>query len=197
MPPREDPELDCELADLPPDLRWREWMRRIEAVLFASATPVSRQDLERVVGREASVDLLVEDLAADLEGRTFEITQVAGAWVFRTRTVYASAIRAAANVNDQLLGLNKFDLAVLAAIAFYQPITRDGLKDVFGKDISRDRIGRLHGLDLIGTGPRSPRRCAPYTFVTTEHFLTAFAMESLHYLPDHEQEEDAGTNPLI
>ena len=26
-------ELDRELADLPPELRWREWMRRIEAVL--------------------------------------------------------------------------------------------------------------------------------------------------------------------
>jgi hypothetical protein len=29
--------LDRELADLPPSSRWREWLRRIEAVLFASA----------------------------------------------------------------------------------------------------------------------------------------------------------------
>ena len=28
---RTEPDLDRELADLPPDLRWREWMRRIEA----------------------------------------------------------------------------------------------------------------------------------------------------------------------
>ena len=40
---RSDPELDRELADLPPELRWREWMRRIEAVLFASAAPVPRE----------------------------------------------------------------------------------------------------------------------------------------------------------
>ena len=40
---RSDPELDRELADLPPELRWREWMRRIEAVLFASASPVPRE----------------------------------------------------------------------------------------------------------------------------------------------------------
>ena len=31
--------IDRELADLPPELRWREWMRRIEAVLFAAASP--------------------------------------------------------------------------------------------------------------------------------------------------------------
>ena len=189
---RPEPELDRELADLPPEQRWREWMRRIEAVLFASASPVPREDLARVVGQGASVDLLVEDLAADLDGRAFEIAQVAGGWMFRTRLAYAPAIRAAAEVGDQLLDLSEFDVAVLAAIAYHQPITRDGLKDIFGKEISRDLIGRLHAQSLIGTGPRSPRRGAPYTFVTTEQFLVAFGMESLRDLPDREQLEDAG-----
>ena len=189
---RPEPELDRELADLTPELRWREWMRRIEAVLFASASPVPREDLARIVGRGASVDLLVEDLAADLEGRSFEIAQVAGGWMLRTRTAYAPVIRAAADVGDQLLDLSEFDVAVLAAIAYHQPITRDGLKDIFGKEISRDLIGRLHARDLIGTGPRSPQRGAPYTFVTTEQFLVAFDLESLRDLPDREQLEDAG-----
>ena len=189
---RPDPELDRELPDLPPELRWREWMCRIEAVLFASASPVPRDDLVRVVGQGASVDLLVEDLAADLDGRAFEIAQVAGGWIFRTRAAYAPAIRAAAYVGDQLLDLREFDVAVLAAIAYHQPITRDGLKDIFGKEISRDLIGRLHSRNLIGTGPKSPRRGAPYTFVTTEQFLVAFGLESLHDLPDREQLEDAG-----
>ena len=189
---RPAPELDRELIDLPPELRWREWMRRIEAVLFASTAPVPREDLARVVGQGASVDLLVEDLAADLEGRAFEIAQVAGGWMFRTRATYAPAIRAAADVGDQLLDLSEFDVAVLAAIAYHQPITRDGLKDIFGKEISRDLIGRLHARNLIGTGPRSPRRGAPYTFVTTEQFLVAFGLESLRDLPDREQLVDAG-----
>lgn len=189
---RSEPELDRELADLPPELRWREWMRRIEAVLFASTSPVPRDDLARVVGQGASVDLLVEDLTADLEGRAFEIAQVAGGWMFRTRLAYTPAIRAAANVGDQLLDLSEFDVAVLAAIAYHQPVTRDGLKEIFGKEISRDLIGRLHARDLIGTGPRSPRRGAPYTFVTTEQFLVAFGLESLRDLPDRELLEDAG-----
>ncbi|MET4130431.1 SMC-Scp complex subunit ScpB [Roseovarius sp. MBR-6] len=187
-----DPELDRELTDLPPELRWREWMRRIEAVLFASASPVPREHLARVVGQEVSVDLLIEDLAADLEGRAFEIAQAAGGWMFRTRAAYASAIRAAADVCDQQLDLSEFDVAVLAAIAYHQPITRDGLKDIFGREISRDLIGRLNAQGLIGTGPRAPRRGAPYTFVTTDVFLAAFGMESLRDLPDPEQLDDAG-----
>ena len=189
---RAAPELDRELADLPADLRWREWLRRIEAVLFASASPVARDDLERVVGQGASVDLLIEDLAVDLEGRPSEVAQVGARWMLRTRPAYAPAIRAAADVGGQVLNLSAFDLAVLAAIAYHQPISREGLKDIFGKDISRDLIGRLAERDLIGTGPREPRRGAPYTFVTTETFLAAFGMESLRDLPDLEGMDDAG-----
>ena len=189
---RREPDLDRELEDLPSEVRWREWMRRIEAVLFASASPVPREDLARVVGQGASVDLLVEDLAADLEGRSFEVARVADGWMLRTRPAYAPAIRAAADVGTLVLDLNEFDVAVLAAIAYHQPITRDGLKDIFGKEISRDLIGRLHARDLIATGPRSPRRGAPYTFVTTEQFLVAFGLETLRDLPDPEQLSDAG-----
>jgi len=184
--------LDRELGDLPPELRWREWMRRIEAVLFASASPVAREDLARGVGPGASVDLLIEELAVDLEGRPYEVARVGAGWVLRTKAAYAPVIRAAADVGDQALNLTEFDLAVLAAIAFHQPISRDGLKDIFGKEISRDLIGRLAERDMIGTGPREPRRGAPYTFVTTETFLAAFGMETLRDLPDPEQLDDAG-----
>lgn len=184
--------LDRELADLPPQVRWRAWMRRVEAVLFASATPVARDDLARVVGQAASVDLLIGDLAADLEGRPYEVARVGAGWVLRTKAAYAPAIRAAADVGARALDLNAFDTAVLAAIAYHQPISRDGLKDIFGREISRDLILRLTDRDLIGTGPRAPRRGAPYTFVTTDTFLAVFGLKTLQDLPDAEQLADAG-----
>ncbi|WP_299852687.1 SMC-Scp complex subunit ScpB [uncultured Roseovarius sp.] len=187
-----DIEFDRELEDLPPELRWREWMRRIEAVLFASATPVPSADLARVVGQGASVELLIEDLAVGLSERPYEIARVTEGWMLRTRHAYAPAIRAAADLGEQDLDLREFDVAVLAAIAYHQPITREGLKDIFGKEISRDLIGRLHARDLITTGPRAPRRGAPYTFVTTDQFLVAFDLQSLQDLPDREQLEDSG-----
>ena len=34
---RSEPALDRELADLPPEVRWREGMRRIEAAHFSGA----------------------------------------------------------------------------------------------------------------------------------------------------------------
>ncbi len=184
--------LDVELEDLPPELRWREWMGRIEAVIFASASPVSREDLARVVGQGVSVDLLIEDVMTELKGRPYELMAVADGWLMRTRVQFAQAIRVAADVNEQLVDLNEFEVAVLAAVAYHQPLTRDGLKDIFGKDISRDLIGRLRMRELITTGPRSPRAGAPYTYVTTPKFLVAFDLQSLRDLPDREALQDAG-----
>lgn len=187
--------LDQELEDLPKELRWREWMRRVEAVLFASSAPVGRDRLRRVVGQGASVDMLVEDVSAGLAGKPYELVKIGEGWLLRSRAAYGPVIRAALEDQRAPARLKEFDVAVLAAIAYHQPITRDGLKDIFGRDISRDLIGRLHAQDLIATGPRSPRRGAPYSFVTTPHFLTTFGLESLRDLPDHEQLRDAGVGP--
>ncbi|WP_111361359.1 SMC-Scp complex subunit ScpB [Roseinatronobacter thiooxidans] len=185
-------EFDRDLPDLPPELRWREWMKRIEAVLFASSTAVARDDLGRIVGQGVSIDLLIEDLGAELETRPYEIAQSGNGWLLRTRAAYGPVIRAAADIGDQDLNLGDNDVAVLAAIAYHQPVSRDGLKDIFGKDISRDLIGRLSERGLIAPGPREPRRGAPYTFVTTDAFLAAFDLTSLADLPDQEQLQDAG-----
>lgn len=75
-------------------------------------------------------------------------------------------------------------MAVLCAIAYHQPLSRDGLKDMFGKDINRDLLNRLRFKGLIGNGPKSPHRGAPHTFVTTPEFLALFDMQSLRDLPE-------------
>ena len=73
--PNSEPDFDRELADLPPELRWREWKARVEAVLFAAAKPVGRETLARVVGRGCALDLLLDDLREDLRGRPIELVR--------------------------------------------------------------------------------------------------------------------------
>lgn len=176
--------FDRELEDLPQELRWREWMGRIEAVLFASASPVGREDLARVVGQGASVEMLIDDIRAELSGRPYELVQVASGWMFRTKTQFAEAIKAAADLGEQSLAFTEMEMGVLCAIAYHQPIDRAGLKDIFGKEVSRDLLARLRHKDLIASGPRSPRPGAPHTFVTTETFLTTFDLQTLRDLPE-------------
>ncbi|PZX09793.1 segregation and condensation protein B [Palleronia aestuarii] len=195
MSGRPAPDLDRDLAHLPPEGRWREWMLRIEAVLFAYATPVPRADLARVVGPGASVDLLLDDLAADLAERPYEVVRIGGGWMLRTRPAYGPAIRAAADLPEAGGELTEGDLVVLVTIAYHQPITRDGLKEIFGREISRDLIGRLSARGLVAPGRRYPRRGAPYTYVPTDAFLARFGLATLDDLPDPEQVEDAGLEP--
>lgn len=178
--------FDRELEDLPQELRWREWKGRIEAVLFASATPVARDDLARVVGPGASVEMLIEDIQAELAGRPYELAQVTGGWMLRTRPRFAEAIRMAADPGNQSPGFSEMEMGVLCAIAYHQPIDRAGLADIFGREISRDLLARLRYKDLIASGPRSPRPGAPHTFVTTKTFLVTFGLQSLRDLPELE-----------
>ncbi|AUX78675.1 SMC-Scp complex subunit ScpB [Sinorhizobium fredii] len=185
--------IDRELEDLPAELRWREWMLRVEAVIFASAEPVARETLVRVVGRSCSIDLLIEDLREEIRTRPYDIVAVAGGWQHRTRAAYGPVIRAsAAPTRSGAASLSEYEAAVLMAIAYLQPVTRGELLKVFGKDVSRDTIGSLRDAGFIGSGPRSPTPGAPYTYVTTKQFLSVFGLETLRDLPDLERLEDAG-----
>jgi len=185
--------LDRELADLPPELRWREWMLRVEAVIFAAAEPVGRETLTRVVGQDCSIDLLIDDLQDELRDRPYEIVFVAGGWQHRTRSRFAVPIRASrASTRSAAPALSDFEAMVLMAIAYFQPITRGDLSKIFGREVSRDTIASLRGANFLASGPRSPTPGAPYTYVTTKQFLAAFGMETLRDLPDIEALEDAG-----
>ena len=92
----------------------------------------------------------------------------------------------------RLAPLSRTENLVLTAIAYFQPITRGELSQLFGKEVSRDVIGQLRGLNFIAAGPRSPQPGAPYTYVTTKQFLSHFGFETLRDLPDMEQLEEAG-----
>ncbi|MDX3977633.1 SMC-Scp complex subunit ScpB [Shinella sp.] len=185
--------LDRELADLPPDLRWREWMLRVEAVIFASAEPVGRETLARVVGTDCSIDLLIDDLREELRSRPYEIVCVAGGWQHRSRSAYASAIRASqASTRGAAPALSDFEAMVLMSIAYFQPITRGDLSKIVGREVSRDTIASLRNANFLASGPRSTTPGAPYTYVTTKQFLSAFGMQTLRDLPDIEALEDAG-----
>lgn len=185
--------FDRELEELPAELRWREWMLRVEAVIFASTEPVTRETLARVVGKDCSIDLLIEDLREELTGRPYELVSVAGGWQHRTRVRFSQTISASSvPTRGGAAVLSEFEAMVLMAVGYFQPVTRGELSKIFGKEVSRDAIGALRGAGFIASGPRSPTPGAPYTYVTTKYFLSAFGMDTLRDLPDIEALEDAG-----
>jgi len=184
--------FDRELDHLPPDARWREWMHRVEATIFAASEPVGRETLAKIVGKGCSIDLLIDDIREELRGRPYDLVAVAGGWKHLTRPAYADVIRTAVGGSARAVDLTQSEVLVLMCIAYFQPITRAELSSFFGKEVSRDLIGRLRGAKLIASGPRSPTPGAPYTYVTTKEFLLEFGLATLRDLPDFEALEDAG-----
>jgi segregation and condensation protein B len=184
--------FDRELADFPPELRWREWMARVEAVIFASPVPVGRETLARVIGADCNLDFLIEDIREELRARPYELVAVAGGWQHRTRPSLADAIHASGAAPPATAQLSHHEGLVLMAIAYFQPVTRGELTKMFGREISRDTIGALRHDGLIAAGPRSPQPGAPYTYITTNAFLSLYGFNSLRDLPDMEKLEEAG-----
>jgi chromosome segregation and condensation protein ScpB len=188
--------FDRELDHLPPEARWREWMNRVEATIFAASEPVGRETLTKIVGKSCSIDLLIDDIRAELRGRPYDLVAVAGGWKHLTRPAYADAIRGAFGTavggREKTAELTQAEVLVLMCIAYFQPITRAELSSFFGKEISRDLIGNLRSFGFITSGPRAPQPGAPYTYVTTPAFLLEFGLDTLRDLPDREALEDAG-----
>ncbi|WP_036279932.1 SMC-Scp complex subunit ScpB [Methylocystis sp. ATCC 49242] len=188
---------DRDLADLPEGMRWREWMMRAEAAIFAAARPVPRETLAGLVGDACRLDALIADINDELKARPYEIVFVAGGYQFRTRPRHAETLRALAGAKDAgPPSFTRLEMLALSAIAYQQPVTRAELSRLAGHDISRDILGRLKSLGVIAPGPRAPQPGAPIAWVTTARFLEVFALGSLNDLPDLDAPGVAGTGGM-
>ena len=174
---------------MPPAARWREWMLRVEAAIFASQKPVAREALVRLVGESCRFDDLIADLIHELRGRPYDLTLVAGGYALRTKTRFAPAIRAAhpGRAADDITELTRTETFALTAIAYLQPVTRGEISRLAGREISRDVIAALKRHGLIDGAIRAPQPGAPFAYVTTRTFLEVFGFASLRDLPDLER----------
>lgn len=185
----------ADVSQLPPDARWREYMGRVEAAIFASPEPLAREVLARLVGPECRLDDLIADIRQELRSRPYDLVPVANGWHHRTRPRFSDAVRAClapSRADVEKPKLTASENLAIAAIAYLQPVTRVGVSQVIGREISRDVVGALRRQGLITAGPRSPEPGAPLTYVTTEHFLAVFGLNNLRDLPDIEALQDAG-----
>ena len=139
-------DLDLDLEDLPAPARWREWMGRVEAVIFASAEPVFRENLARVVGKACNLELIIDDIRDELSGRPYELVSVAGGWSFRTKLGFGDAIRAAIGgaAKDRIV---EFECACADGDRVFSADHTRGVVAVFGTGgfQRRDRLAARRG----------------------------------------------------
>lgn len=172
--------FDRELLDLPAELRWREWMMRVEAAVFASPKPVPRSVLAHLIGSTVPLDEVIAAVQAELVARPYELVYVAGGWQHRTRDRYGAMLRhVLTDLAAPSISLSRREMELLATIAFHQPITRRDCEQALGRSVSGDDVSRLRAAGLIAYGHRRPGPGAPHTLITTPFFLEIFGLSSI------------------
>lgn len=167
----------------------REAERIAEALVFASAEPVSENFIAERLPREMDVGALMRRLRTAYEGRGVILVQVGGNWAFRTAGDLSFVIR---SEDKEPRKLSRAALEVLAIIAYHQPVTRAEIEEIRGVQTSRGTLDVLMeaGWVRFRGRRRSPGR--PVTIGTTVDFLDHFGLEELRDLPGIDELKGAG-----
>lgn len=156
----------------------------IEAVLFLSPEPLSVAVLARKctldrVNTRILADSLVDDYA-ERDGGIL-LREIAGGYQFITSDRYSQSLKTILHA-DKKESLSRAALETLAIICYRQPVTLPEIEDIRGAN-SRTMVVQLMQKKLIKPQGYRPVPGRPTLYVTTRHFLTHFALNSLADLP--------------
>ena len=155
-------------------------LRRLEALLFASAEPLDAKALARCLDHDDDVEALLAVLKAEYQDRGVTLVRVAGRWQFRTADDLAYLLERQQKDERRL---SKAALETLAIIAYHQPVTRAEIEEIRGVSTSPGTLDVLMETGWIR--PRGRRRAPgrPLTYGTTEDFLVHFGLDNIKDLP--------------
>ena len=171
-----------------PDLLDRH-LRIIEALLFASAEPLSAAELAPHLGEGADVTGLLEKLAEHYAPRGVHLVRRADKWAFRTAEDLNFLLRREQTDNKPL---SRAALETLSIIAYHQPATRAEVEEVRGVATGKGTLDLLMEAGWVKMRGRRRTPGRPVTYGTTEGFLDHFGLESLADLPGLEELKGSG-----
>ncbi len=186
QPPKGEAPPPDSLFEAPP---LAEQERMVEAILFASAEPVSVSELNARMPHGADGAAAIEALRKRYEGRGVRIVRVGDAWAIRTAPDLGFLMR---KETVETRKLSRAATETLAIIAYHQPVTRAEIEEIRGVSVSRGTIDQLLELEWIRFGRRRMTPGRPVTFVVTQEFLDHFGLESARDLPGLKELRAAG-----
>lgn len=163
--------------------------RMVEAILFASATPVTLAELIARMPHGADPAEALVTLRRRYDGRGVQIVRVGDAYAFRTAPDLGHLMH---KETAEQRKLSRAAIETLAIVAYHQPVTRAEIEEIRGVAVSRGTVDQLLELDWIRLGRRRMTPGRPTTFVVTEHFLDHFGLESARDLPGLKELRQAG-----
>ncbi|WRH88459.1 SMC-Scp complex subunit ScpB [Nguyenibacter sp. L1] len=186
----------------PPELA----VRLVEALVFASADPVSERVIAELLEAQGQVPADIEDLGAYVrgvidavvaryDGRGVAPVQVAGGWQFRTAPDLAPRLT---RVLHRPRRLARATMETLAIVAYHQPCTRAEIEEIRGVSLSQQVLDTLLEASLIVPRGRKEVPGRPILWGTSADFLRHFGLRDLRDLPRREELlVDVPDNPAL
>jgi segregation and condensation protein B len=157
-----------------------EDLRIVEALLFASSTPLDEALLAQHLRHGSDIGQILAEIAAIYAPRGVNLVKVSGKWVFRTAEDLGYLLERHA-VEERRL--SRAALETLSIVAYHQPVTRAEIEEIRGVTTSAGTLDILMEAGWIR--PRGRRRAPgkPLTYGTTDSFLAHFGLDSVKDLP--------------
>ncbi len=166
-------------------IAYKELKPIVEALIFASDTPITEQRIKNVITELETTDIeaIVVQLNEeyDQNGHAFRIARLAGGYQFITRSDYAQYIKQYYKGRTRTK-LSRAALETLAIIAFKQQISRpeiDAIRGVNSDGVVKNLLER----NLIYISGRSDQIGHALLYSTTPEFLQYFGINSIADLP--------------
>ena len=168
-----------EAAATPPEPD-EDSLRLAEALVFASAGPVSARALTQLLPDTADADAVIAALRARYAGRGVELVDTAGGVQFRTAPELAPRLRKVIEVPRRL---PRVAMETLAIIAYHQPCTRAEIEEIRGTSLSQQTLDALLEANLVAPKGRREVPGRPNLWGTTPQFLAQFGLRDIRDLP--------------
>ena len=163
--------------------------RLVEAILFASAEPVSERELMARLPKGANLEATLSELEAHYRDRGVRLLKIGNTWAFRTAADLGPFLARERQIQRKL---SRAAIETLAIIAYHQPITRAEIEGVRGVQLSKGTLDVLFECGWIGPKGKRNTPGRPVTWGTTLAFLDHFALGSLDDLPGLDDLKAAG-----
>jgi len=167
----------------------KEHLRMVEAIVFASAEPVSERSLRDRLPEQVDLGRIMEQLRQDYSGRGVNLVKIGGNWAFRTADDLGFLLQREA---IEVKKLSRAALEVMATIAYHQPATRAEVEEIRGVATSKGTLDVLMETGWIKMRGRRRTPGRPVTYGTTDAFLDHFGFSELKDLPGLEELKGAG-----
>jgi segregation and condensation protein B len=170
-------------------LHLAEAIRMAEAIIFASAEPVTEKAIAERLPEGADLRAVMAELVEAYEKRGVNLVRVDEAWAFRTASDLAFLM---SREQVQLRKLSRAALEVLAVIAYHQPVTRAEMEDIRGVETSKGTLDMLLETGWVRMRGRRRTPGRPVTYGTTVDFLDHFGLSEIRDLPGMDELKGAG-----